>query len=394
MRTAPVIALVTAREFSTRIRSKVFLISTAVILIIVAAAVILPGLIGSDDSTVRYEIGIVGSMPTALAPALENILIDEDVVVNARAFGTRDKAETAMEDGEIDAIVVDGSIAVVENRGSRLAVALAAALTAIDVTERAEELGIDPMELAALLSPDVEVVERDPAKPEEEADAIVAFFGIIILFIAVVNYGQFVLMGVVEEKSSRVVEVVLGAIRPHQLLFGKIFGIGALGLVQLLLVGSVVVGLGMAGGDIELPEATFAAIGAVILWFILGFVFYAAGYAATGALVSRQEEAGSASFPLTFVLMIGYFLSSALWMTPESGLLRIFSFIPPFAPVTMPVRMVAGVAPFWEVAASVGLMLVGTYLVVRLAGRVYAGGLLRVGRKLKWREAWRSAETP
>ena len=387
------IVLVTRREFSTRLRSKVFLISTAVILLIVAAAVIVPSFISGDDGTARYSIGTVGPVPATLGPALENALVDEQVDVDTRRFLSRAAAEAAMEEGEIDAVVIDGETIIVQTSGSRLAVALQASLAAIDFTERARDLGIDPEDLALLLAPAFDVEELDPVEPEEEADAVVALFGIIILFVAVVNYGQFVLMGVVEEKSSRVVDVVLGAIRPYQLLFGKIFGIGALGLLQMFLVGAVVVGLGTTGGDIELPEATFAAIGAMILWFVLGFVFYASGYAATGALVSRQEEAGSASFPLTFVLMIGYFVSTALWMTPESSVLRIFSFIPPFAPVTMPIRMVSGVAPAWEVAASIALMLAGTYLVVRLAGRIYAGGLLRVGRKLKWREAWRSAET-
>lgn len=132
-------------------------------------------------------------------------------------------------------------------------------------------------------------------------------------------------------------------------------------------------------------------MGAVFVWFILGFAFFATAYAAAGSLVSRQEEAQNAAFPLTILLMVGYFVAS-FSLSGENTVLRVASLLPPFAPMTMPLRMATGEAALWEIGLSMALMVAAIYLLVRLAGKIYSGGLLHTGAKVKLRDAWRGAE--
>jgi ABC-2 type transport system permease protein len=202
-----------------------------------------------------------------------------------------------------------------------------------------------------------------------------------------------VLQGVVEEKSSRVVEVVLGAVAPRHLLAGKIFGIGALGLIQVLLIAFTGLMAMQFAEGVDLPPVTVGAVGVVLMWFVLGFAFYASGYAVAGSLVSNNEDAQNASFPLTLLLMAGYFVSgSALGGGADTALLRILSIVPPFSPMVMPLRQVAGEAAPWEVALAVALMLLAIAVMIRIGGRVYSGALLRTGGRAKLRDALRGAE--
>ncbi|MBT8213162.1 MAG: ABC transporter permease, partial [Acidimicrobiia bacterium] len=168
-------------------------------------------------------------------------------------------------------------------------------------------------------------------------------------------------------------------------------GIGALGLLQVLAIVAMSI---VVGRFIDLPALPEAAVGTVvwsIVWFFLGFGFYATAYAAAGSLVSRQEEAQNAAFPLT-ILLLASFYTALFSVGSDNPVLRVASFLPPFAPITMPLRIAGGDAAAWEIAVSLSVMVVSTYLLVRFAGRVYSGGLLRTGGKVKLREAWRSAE--
>jgi ABC-2 type transport system permease protein len=228
----------------------------------------------------------------------------------------------------------------------------------------------------------------------EEGNLVVASFATIVLFGTILGYGQVTLSGVVEEKASRVIEVVLGAVRPHHLLAGKALGIGLLGLAQVGMVGVTVVSLAALVGSLELPPATGQAMLISALWFVLGYAFYSAAYAAAGSLVARPLEASNAAGPINLLVSIGWIVA---WVSLSVGegetlALRVASLLPPLAPLTMPMRMVQGNATLWETSISIGLMAAGIYALIRLAGRIYLGAVLRGGAKTKWREAWRLAE--
>jgi ABC-2 type transport system permease protein len=226
----------------------------------------------------------------------------------------------------------------------------------------------------------------------EEADQVVGAVGVILMFAAILMTGQMILMGVAEEKNSRVAEVVLGAMRPRLLLVGKVLAIGAIGLFEVLLTGALVLGVGRMLDTVELPPATGGAVAIVILWFLLGFAFYSTVYAAAGALVARHQNAANAAGPINIVVMIGYFIgiTSAGGAGAENPVLRMASLLPPFAPTTMPLRMISGTLEVWEVVVSISLIVLSAYLLILLAERVYSGGLL-AGGKVKLREALRNA---
>jgi ABC-2 type transport system permease protein len=266
--------------------------------------------------------------------------------------------------------------------------------SAVQVLERQEavgELGLGAEEAQRLLAPAVlpstslERVMQERAEREG-----LALIGLFVLFVAIAFYGGFVLVGVVEEKSSRVVEVLLSRLRPTELLAGKILGIGLVGLAQLALVaGSALVALRFS--ENIAAATTTSTIGWIVVWFILGYGFYSVLYGAAGSLVSRQEEAQSIQFPISAILIVAYFFAMEAARSPDGTTALVGSFLPPTAPMVMIVRIAYGVVPWWQIVLSIALLLATIYGMVLLAGRIYAGAVLRIGRRLRLREVWRTA---
>jgi ABC-2 type transport system permease protein len=196
---------------------------------------------------------------------------------------------------------------------------------------------------------------------------------------------------VVEEKSSRVVELLLSRLRPQELLAGKVLGIGMVGLAQFAVVaGSALAALALSH-DTVAPMTTPGTIGWTVFWFVLGYGFYAVLYATAGSLVSRQEDTQSIQLPVTGMLLVAYFLAFAATESPDSAAAVVGSLFPPTAPMVMIVRIAHGGVPWWQIVLSVGLMVITIYGMVLLAGRIYAGAVLRIGPRLRLREAWQGA---
>ena len=200
------------------------------------------------------------------------------------------------------------------------------------------------------------------------------------------------LTGVVEEKNNRVVELIVSTVRPRHLLAGKVIGIGLLGLAQLVLVAGLGASL-LAAGVFDAPASLGASLALVVPWFALGFALYAVAYAAAGALASSQQDANSAGQPVTFAILGVYFLGYAALVTDDNGLLaHVLTVFPLTAPLVLPARSALVGVPLWEHALAVVLVLATIYALVRLAGRVYAHGLLHTGPRLGPRAAWRLGE--
>jgi ABC-2 type transport system permease protein len=227
-----------------------------------------------------------------------------------------------------------------------------------------------------------------PASPGNQAIRAIVVLGTIILYLSLVAYGGWVTSGVLEEKSSRVVEVILSAVRPRELLAGKVIGIGLLGLGQFAAVAVAGTIAAIAVGR-HLPPSTPWAIALIVGWFFLGYAFYCCAFAAAGAASSRQAEAPTVAGPLTLLILLGYLASLAIQSNPDGVLARITPFVPPLAPMAMPARMLLGHAAPWELPASAAVTLAATYGLVRLAGRAYSGTILRFGSRVSLREALR-----
>ena len=385
--TAARIRLVAGREITTRARDKGFLISSAVIVLLVLGVMVFQLLAGGSGSSTT--IGTVDGGPQveqALVRSGEQVGTD----VTVTEFADVAAARQAVADGDVDAVLVGGAgddpQVVVES--SRDDAASSIAGTAVGALSVARQLGEQGVQLTP--PPAISYDVLDPATEGNGQQVVVALLGVVVLYALYILFGQFVAQGVVEEKSSRVVELLLATMKPWQLLAGKMLGLGVLGLIQIVLIAVIGVTGALALDVVDLPGQLIGTVLTVIAWFVLGYALYASIFAAAASLVSRQEDLGSVLTPTTLLLVVGFIVSIQAAQDPGSTVATVTSFIPGMSPLVMPVRIAAGEAAGWEIAVSVALMLVAIALVVRIGGRVYAGALLRTGSKVKLREALRA----
>jgi ABC-2 type transport system permease protein len=377
------VRLVAGREISTRLRDKAFLISSAVLLLLIAGLTVFQVAVNSGGSTTT--IGVVhGGAPAGQVLQQAGAALGTDVTV--RALATEAAARAAVATGDLDAAVVDPAgpapRLVVEQAGGSAEDVVRAAVAQLSTEQQLAAAGV-----RLSPPPDLEVVALQRAAADHTEAVVVAAIGVGLLYFLLILFGQFVAQGVVEEKSSRVVELLLATMRPWQLLAGKILGLGVLGLAQILLIAVVGTSGALALGVVTLPGQLIGTVVSVLLWFVLGYALYASVFAAAASLVSRQEDLGTVIMPLSLVLVAGFVIAIQAVGNPAGTLATVTSFVPGLSPLVMPVRMAAGEAPAWQVAVAVVLMLAAIAVVVRLGGRIYAGALLRTGGKVKVREA-------
>jgi ABC-2 type transport system permease protein len=197
--------------------------------------------------------------------------------------------------------------------------------------------------------------------------------------------------GVVEEKSSRVVEVLLARIPARSLLAGKIAGIGLLGLAQGVLTGLAALAAIALTDLTDVPAARGSVIAWSVVWFILGYALIATTFGVLGSLASRTEDASSLTSPLILLLIVGYFVSFAAIGSPDTWWARLASWFPATAPFAMPNRIAMGATTWWDPYLAVGLTLLATAGLVVLGGRIYTHAVLHTGRVLRLGEAWRGS---
>jgi ABC-2 type transport system permease protein len=386
--------LLAKREFLVRGRSKPFLITMAIL----AAAILAIGPVVSAFSGGEPEattVGLVGTAVPGIAPELESqgalFGVEIEVVDYTSAAG----AEAALEAGNVEAVLADGSeVIFYDNTSPSLTTIIIRAVDTVLTASHLRDLGLSDAEISAVQEPTpVSVRTVEEAEPQEEAKRAAAFAGAIALYVSIIMFGQFVAMGTVEEKQNRVVEVVLARVSPWQVLVGKVAGIGLLGLVQLaVLLGAAFASAQLAGiADVDVTAVGLPIVAGVFFWFILGYTFYAFLYAAVGSTVSRQEDLQSALMLPIALILPGYLLAIAAAENPDGLIVRIGSLLPMWAPFVMPVRIAAGAAAPWEIAIAVTGCVLGAVALVRIGSRVYRGALLRTGTKVKIRDAWRAA---
>jgi ABC-2 type transport system permease protein len=387
-RTSPVL-LVARREFVERLRDRTFQVSTAVTLVILLGVIIIPHLLSGGGTS--YTLGVVGDRARSVAAAVSAAGSATDITIKTKAFPDQAAAETAVRKKDVTAALTDRAVIVREDLPGGLAPLLQPAAQRVAALDRLREQGIDPARVAAALaSPPLPVRALQPRSASADANKTLAFFGIIVLYGQLATYGFWVASGVVEEKASRIIEVLLAAIRPRQLLTGKLLGIGLLGLGVLVLQAVVALPVAVAIGAFDLPTGWVGTLSQVLLWFLLGYAFYATIFAGAAATVSRQEELQNAITPLTLLIFVSLILGFGAANNPGSTLATVASYVPPLSVLVMPSRWAAGEVGVGQLALSVGLMLVAVLAIAALAVRLYEGAVLRVGAKVRLRDAWRS----
>ncbi len=384
--------LLAKREFVTRAKSKVFLVATAVIALVIVAIGPIVTLFANDPEPIR--IGIVGIEPVGIEEGLTARAALSEQPIEITRYDSPAAAEADLEDGTVDALLVDGTSIVFNEEESLVVVQVVTdSVNSSARIVQMEDLGLNPEEMRQLNEPEQLTVRTLVAPdPEDRPRRVAAFAGTLVLFVTILTFGQFVAMGTVEEKQNRVVEIVLSRVKPSQVLVGKVLGIGALALVQLLVLaaaGLVAVNIIDIEG-VPLGSIGAAIVAAVVFWFLLGYTLYAFLYATVGATVSRQEDLqGVLLLPAIFILP-GFFISQLAVADPDLAIVRFGSFFPPWTPMLMPMRTALGSAQPWEVALSIALVVASIVLLIWVGSRVYTGALLRTGGTVKLRDAWKS----
>ena len=394
--------LVANREVGSRVMTRPFLVITALIMLLsagsVAAVDLLPQLF--EEGPKHLGVTEAAASGDALQQELTQSAASLGVDVEIQRFPDRPAGEAALRDGDVEALLTGQTELVFKSKEDQsLSAVVNRALYARSLPGILEKLSLSYEDVRPIVEPSgASVLLLDPADADKEADedrVIVGQLATIVIFLALILYGQWLLAGVVEEKTSRVVEVLLGTLRPEQLLAGKVLGIVVAAVAQLLSA-SVAAGIALVVvGGAEIPSVALdvALISSVFL--VLGVLSYSFIYATVGATLSRQSEAESAQLPISLVLLVPYFLSlTVVTDNPDGGLARILSLLPPTAPMAMPQRVATGEPLPIEVIASIVLMLPWILTVMWLGGRVYAGAILRSGPRVGLLAAWREAVEP
>ncbi len=278
----------------------------------------------------------------------------------------------------------------------------------MNIVDKASRLGLTPTQTGSLfVAPGFSVVntgqgQTSRSMAETVTGYILGYIGVMLIFMSVYLYGYGVATGVAEEKSNRIMEILVNAATPFQLMVGKIVGIGAAGLAQM--AAFVVVGIGAlllqtplkalllgsstgtGGLNLDITGASVTMLLLLLVYFLLGFLLYATLFAAVGALVKRQEELQNVVQPVMWLFMIGYLVSFIGIYSPDSAWVKVISYIPFWAPTTMLMRIGVGSVAWWEIALTIVLMLAAIYLCAVISARIYRFGVLMYGQKPSFRQ--------
>jgi len=427
------IAAIARREYLSRARTRTFRLTTALLVVVTLGIALAPILIrwfdrGGAATTIEVSLGDSGpsidvaaalgglmnaqstSTGTTGTPGSTSSQPDYQVVTTTDIAGARSRVDSGKSAGLliVSRQASDGSLAfilVTKARGiDRTAQLIRQAAAAIAVEDRLTKAGIEPVDLAKLFAPPT-YAEEPPTGPPNEAttpESVVNEFAIgfvlaIILFMAIILYGQWVAYSVAEEKSSRVMEVILGAASPVELLAGKVAGVGGLALTQyaivfvpaaiaLLLQAQIAaVVLGGTNPTAGLPPGLSIPLLVTFgVFFLLGFSLYAVLYAGAAALVSRTEDINQIVAPMTLISTAGYLVavySSTGLISSTSKLVTVMSYIPFFSPYLMLSRMGSGTASPPEVLLAIGILAISVPIALWVAARLYAAGVLMYGQR-------------
>lgn len=388
------VGLIARREFRVQVRTRSFLISTGVVLLVLVAGIVGVSVLGGDDEPPRATVAVVGD--AGLTPWLESTGTAAGTAITVSALPDEQAARAAVAAGDADAAILTaggtasgGAATVLTEDGldDTLRAVLASALAGQAQEEALRAQGADPAVVAAAAAVRLDEQALDPPDPAAGERIALSLAVAFLLYTQILLFGIYVAMGVVEEKSSRVVEVLLATVRPLHLLWGKILGLGAAGLLQLTVYGVVGVGTALATGVLTLTGTAIGTLAGTLGWFVLGFLFFAVLYAAAGSLVSRQEDVNSSTSPLTVLIVAMFLVASVAVRDPDGTLGSVLSWVPPFSAILMPLRIAAGVATPAQVAATIALMIAVTAGLSLLAARIYERSVLRTGGAVSWRQA-------
>lgn len=386
---ADAIRTVTGREIQVAMRSKGLIITAAIVLVVVVGGVFLLSWLDGRDQD-NPSLVVAGVDETAVTA-----VVGEGIAVTS--VDSRDAAVDAVKDDGKDAALVrdnDGFTLIADGTpDDALMAASQVAASAIAQNDALDAVGVDPDEFAAAL-PDaaVETVDvSDEATDDTQPAVVTTMLGTMVILTFIMTFAANVGGRVTEEKSSRVVEIILATIRPLDLLIGKVVAMLIVGFVgTAVILGAALASMAATGmlAEVDLDPAT---LGILMVSYILGMLFFSALYAAAGSLVSRAEELGSTQMPVMLLFFAVMYPPIFGWSAMDSTVMEVLAWVPPMSMGVAPMQYAAGNLSPLGLAASFLLLAAATLLVLMVVARIYRGSILNNGRRLSWMRALQQA---
>jgi ABC-2 type transport system permease protein len=394
--------IIARRELLERIRTRWFVAITLLGPVGMLAIVLVPALIASRTEGARVEIvDKTGALAEPIAAAVTLLQWQPKVI----APDTPDAVEMAKIRDEkingfltIPANALDGGQVVYRGDNASNATVQAVLrqlLTSAVQAQRGARAGLSTGQLAEVFSP-VNFEAQHTSGKEAGASGLgsflIGYFLAFTLYMVITLYGVGVMRSVVQEKTSRAMELMVATVKPRALMTGKILGVGTAGLIQLVVwlgMGALSLAyrdeilhwLGAKGGGAALPALSPGVIGLVVAFFILGFFFYASLYAAVGAMISSEGDTQQAQMPVTILLVFGLVCIQMVSNDPRSTAAMVMTLVPFWSPMLMPMRYLLGGASPVELAVSLGILVISTVLIARAAAKIYRVGVLMYGKR-------------
>ena len=401
------------REYLQRVKSRWFLVSTFAAPAFFIVAMVLPILYESGQEEGRRNVALVdetGRLAERVGPKLE----EAGYTVSLAPPGSQDSLAAMAVEGELGGYLVleeetltrgHSTFYGARTPGPMGSMTLRSAIVQAALEARLAEVGSD-VDVEALFaggSMDLKLLKETDRASEDEPEFIGVFIGAMLLYMVVLMYAVAVMRASLEEKTTRIVEILVSSIRPMDLMLGKIIGVGSVGLTQLvvwILCGILGLTFGVpalvaARPELADPEAIAQAlpglelVGLFVALFLGGYFLYAALYAAVGAMCSTEEEAQQAQFPVVLVLVAPVLRLMPIMGDPHTTWAVVLSMIPFFSPVLLYARAGAASVPAWQVVTSLALLYLGVLAVAWVAGRIYRVGILMQGKRPTLPELWR-----
>ncbi|MGW8264876.1 MAG: ABC transporter permease [Longimicrobiales bacterium] len=401
------------REYLQRVRSKWFVFGTVLAPVFLVGMMVLPIIFESRSEEARRNVALVdetGVLGDAVTPRLEEL----GFTIRPEAPGAEETLRSEVEAGELGGFIVLPEDALTRGRveyhgregpGTITGLTIRGIVAQAAVEARLAQAEIEMDYDAILAGGELEVflLEADGAGPRgEDPEFIGAFAGSMLLYMTILLYAVAVMRATLEEKTSRVVEILISSVRPSDLMLGKILGVGSVGLTQLAVwvcFGVLAFTMGLpallsARPDLVDPELITEAlpgVGLSVLFvavFLGGYFLYSALYAAVGAMCSTEEEAQQAHLPVIMLLIVPIMFLMPIIENPGSPMAVAASLVPFFSPILLYARAASGAVPLWQILVALTLLFGSVWVVAWLAGRIYRVGILMQGKRPTLPELW------
>jgi ABC-2 type transport system permease protein len=388
------VGLIASREIRERVRGRIFRFGTLIILVAIAAAIVIPTLRsggGGGGGQSAQKVAIVGGVSPQITQAVDLAAKASGDSVVFIAESSASAAQADLRSNSVYLAIIDGSQVVLHEPASERS----SPADPTFVQAVAEYLGVlKAYQAAGLSSAQASLVTNAVPVPVHTLEAgsthsvkATSIIGLVLLFVLLTQYNTWILMGVVQEKSSRVVEVLLAMVRPIQLLSGKVLGIGLVALGQATLAVVFAFGIGKVVGSDLLAGTAPLALGSELLWLVLGYAFYCWVYAAAGSTAERQDQVQALALPLSIPILVAYIFSITVASSGNPDLFfKILAYLPPTAPFCMSVLVGLSDVTWWQFVGSALITVVATVGMAFFAARIYRRAILRTGSRVPVRD--------